>query len=116
VVKKAAGGEIPAGAYIDHINKCKTDNRICNLRIVSPEDSAKNMPLRSDNATGVSGVSIGRGGKGYRAYITVGKRRIELGTYKTLQEAARARYAAEEKYGFTHRQSLAAFLIEMENQ
>lgn len=116
VVKKNIGGDIPEGAYVDHINQCKTDNRRCNLRIVSPQDSAKNMPLKANNTTGVAGVSLGRGGKGYRAYITVDKRRIELGTYKTLEEAARVRYAAEEKYGFTHRQNLAAFLIEMEEQ
>lgn len=84
------------------------------MRIVSPMDSARNMPLRSDNSTGVSGVSLGRNGKGYRAYITVNKKRIELGTYPTLQEAARVRYVAEEKYGYTHQQNLDAFLIEME--
>lgn len=110
IVKTAIGGEIPDGAYVDHINKCKTDNRLCNLRIVSPQDSAKNMPLKSNNTTGVTGVSMGRGGVGYRAYITVDKRRMELGTYPTLQEAARVRYVAEEKYGFTHQQSLQAFL------
>ena len=114
VAMKEIGGEIPAGSYVDHINQCKTDNRRCNLRVVSPEDSARNMPLRANNTTGVAGVSLGRGGKGYRAYITVDKSRIELGTYKTLQDAARARYAAEERYGFTHRQNLKAFLIVME--
>lgn len=114
VIKKAIGGDMPEGAYVDHINKCKTDNRRCNLRIVSPQDSAKNMPLRANNTTGVTGVSRGCGGIGYRAYITVNKRRIELGTYPTLQKAARARYVAEERYGFKHQQSLEAFLIEME--
>lgn len=114
VVKTAIGGNIPHGAYVDHVNKCKTDNRRCNLRIVSPQDSAKNMPLRANNTTGVTGVSRGCGGLGYRAYITVDKRRIELGTYPTLQKAARARYVAEERYGFKHQQSLDVFLIEME--
>lgn len=114
VVKKAIGGDIPDGVYVDHINKCKRDNRICNLRIVSPQDSAKNMPLKANNTTGVTGVSLASKGEGYRAYITVDKRRIGLGTYPTLQEAARARYAAEERYGFQHQQSLKAFLIDKE--
>lgn len=113
VVEKAIGGKIPAGAYVDHINKSKTDNRLCNLRVVSPMDSAKNMPLRSDNTTGIAGVSRGRNGVGYRAYITVNKKRIELGTYPTLSEAARVRYVAEERYGYTHQQNLGAFLIEL---
>lgn len=116
IIEQADGKPVPHGMYVDHINKCKRDNRRCNLRIVSPMDSAKNMPLRSDNSTGVSGVSLGRNGKGYRAYITVNKKRIELGTYPTLQEAARVRYVAEEKYGYTHQQNLAAFLIEMEGK
>lgn len=116
VVEEHMGGRLDKGMYIDHINKCKTDNRICNLRVVSPRDSAKNMPLKSNNTTGVTGVSQGRGGKGYRAYITVSKRRIDLGTYPTLHEAARARYVAEEKYGFTHQQNLAAFLIALEDE
>ena len=116
VVEHDMGCKLSDGMYVDHINKCKTDNRICNLRVVSPEDSAKNMPLKANNTTGVTGVSKGCGKKGYRAYITVGKRRIELGTYPTLQEAARARYVAEEKYGFTHRQNLAAFLMDTEKR
>lgn len=116
VVECYMGCKLADGMYVDHINKCKRDNRICNLRVVSPQDSAKNMPLRANNTTGVAGVSLGRGGKGYRSYITVDKRRIELGTYKTLHEAAMARYAAEERYGFKHQQSLNAFLIELEEK
>ena len=113
VIEKNLGHKIPKGMYVDHINKCKTDNRLCNLRIVSPKDSAKNMPIKSNNTTGTTGVSKGRGGKGYRAYITINKKQINLGTYKTKEEASRARYIAEEKYGFTHQQNLSAFLCEM---
>ena len=84
------------------------------MRIVDPKTNSKNLPLKSNNSTGVTGVAKGRGGNGWRAYINVDKKRIELGTYKTIEEAARVRYAAEEKFGFKHQQNLAAFLIEME--
>lgn len=114
IVEKDIGAKVPKGMYVDHVNKIKTDNRLLNLRIVSPEDSARNMPLRSNNLTGVTGVARACGKSGYRAYITVNKKRIGLGTYKTLSEAARVRYAAEEMYGFKHQQSLSAFLIDME--
>lgn len=114
VIETMYGKGVPSGMYIDHINRCKTDNRLCNLRVVDPSTNAKNMPLKSNNSTGFTGVSRGRGGDGWRAYITVNKKRIELGTYKTIEEAARVRYAAEEKFGFTHRQNISAFLIEME--
>lgn len=114
VMEMATGRELPRGMYIDHINQCKTDNRLCNLRIVNPTASAMNMPLKSDNTSGVTGVSRGRNGIGWRAYISVNKKRIELGTYPTIEAATMARHAAEERYGYTHRQDLAAFLIEME--
>lgn len=114
VIETTYGEKIPKGMYVDHINRCKTDNRLCNLRIVDPKTNSKNLPLKSNNSTGVTGVAKGRGGNGWRAYINVDKKRIELGTYKTIEEAARVRYAAEEKFGFKHQQNLAAFLIEME--
>lgn len=112
VIEKSIGIKIPHGMYVDHINKCKTDDRLCNLRLVSPEDSARNMPLRSNNTSGVTGVAKASKGFGYRAYITVNKKRIGLGTYPTVEEAARVRYAAEERYGFTHQQNLKAFLMQ----
>jgi hypothetical protein len=114
VIETATGKKVPEGMYVDHINKCKTDNRLCNLRIVSPRDSAMNLPLKANNTSGYTGVSHGRNNKGYRAYITVDKKRIELGTFPTIAEAARARYAAEERYGFTHHQNLEAFLVDQE--
>lgn len=114
IAEKALGSAVPKGMYVDHVNRIKTDNRRKNLRVVSPQDSARNMPIKSNNTTGVTGVAPASKGVGFRAYITVNKKRIGLGTYGTLEEAARARYAAEEKYGFKHQQNLSAFLIEME--
>lgn len=32
-------GSIPKGKMIDHINRNKTDNRICNLRLVTPSEN-----------------------------------------------------------------------------
>lgn len=93
----------PEASFVDHINQDKLDNRRTNLRFVDGLRSSMNMPLRSDNSTGVTGVSnrLKGGSKGYRAYITVNKKRIDLGTYKTLEDATNARRAAEDHYGFT---------------
>lgn len=106
LVEKAMCICIPQGVYVDHINQDKLDNRLCNLRIVSPQESARNMPIRANNTSGSTGVSRGRDGKGYRAYITVNKKRIELGTYKTFEEAFSARHEVENYYGFTAKQNL----------
>lgn len=50
--------------------------------------------------SGTKGVQIRKDGKSirYRAIINVNKKKIDLGTYKTLEEAVSARKAAEEKY------------------
>ena len=109
----------PDGCYVDHINQDKLDNRINNLRFVSAGKSATNMPLKSDNTSGYTGVHKTKAGT-YRAYITVKKRRIELGTYKNIEDARRARQEAEDWFGFQTRpvtireKCNIAFLIEME--
>ena len=40
IVWIAAHGAIPDGMVVDHINSDKTDNRLCNLQILSPEDNS----------------------------------------------------------------------------
>ena len=69
---------------IDHINQDKLDNRIENLREVS----------RSDNAFNNKALNAYPNGKGWRA--RVGK--INLGTFKTKEEAA----AVAKKYKETY--------------
>ena len=90
----------PEGFFVDHKNTDKTDNRRINLRIVSPTTNAINKRNRHNNKTGVNGVCMTPNGS-YRAYITVNKKRIELGYYNTLTEATMARKQAEKLYGFT---------------
>lgn len=55
---------------------------------------------RSTNTTGVTGVSVRRYKAYimYRAQIEVRGKTINLGEYKTLEDAAKARKTAEEKY------------------
>ena len=92
-------GEKPLKSYVDHINQDKSDNRSINLRFVSPQASALNMPLRSNNTSGVKGVSHTKNGR-YRAYITANGKWKALGTYDTVGEAKEARKNAELKYGY----------------
>lgn len=93
------GLDKPEGAYVDHINLDKHDNRLNNLRFVDPQTSAKNMPLRSNNTTGITGVSKTKKGK-FRAYITLNGKQYSLGAYETIREAAEARKEAEKNLGF----------------
>lgn len=86
-------------ACIDHINGNPSDNRIENLRAVSRTDNQKNMRRRSDNKTGVSGVSMKDNGR-FVVRIRVGGKYLSLGTFETLEEAAAVRSEASERYGF----------------
>ena len=95
--------EKPNGCYVDHINQDKRDNRKCNLRFVTPIDSSKNMPLRSNNKSGYVGVAKTEDGKRYRAYITIDGKQKNLGRYDTAEEAHNARMEAEERLGFLTR-------------
>lgn len=53
--------------------------------------------LNKNSQSGVRGVCRGNK-KAYRAYINIRRKQIGLGEYDTLEEAAAARKAAEEKY------------------
>lgn len=92
-------GEWPTG-HIDHINGDPADNRIDNLRIVTPTENMRNQKLNSANTSGVVGVSWASHRSKWNAYIKVDRRKIHLGLFNSVAEAAAARKAAERKYGF----------------
>jgi hypothetical protein len=80
---------------IDHINRIKNDNRIENLRAVSHSENCTNRGVRSDNPTGVSGVSWNEKLNKWRVRITINKNRKELGLFSNFDDAVKARRSAE---------------------
>ena len=79
-----ANGGVPAGMQIDHINAVRSDNRLGNLRAVTPQENQHNYR----KAKGYSRHSCsGR----WEAYIRVGGVRHHLGLF-TTEAAARAAY------------------------
>lgn len=92
----------PKGYYVDHVNYDKLDNRRQNLRLVTPTESAHNMPRKVNNTSGVTGVSKTKQGT-YRAYITANHKRIDLGRHNNIEDAISARRKAEERLGFLSR-------------
>ena len=81
----------PKGYHIDHINGVKTDNRRCNLRIVTSAENQYNRP----DARGY--IYIKQRNK-WMAYLCVGYKFKNLGDYDTEEEAKLARAAGKEKY------------------
>ena len=90
-------GSWPKG-QIDHINRIKTDNRIVNLRDVSASENNRNMPMSIRNSSGAVGVSFEK--NRYRARIYVSGKLLDLGGYKTFDEAYFARKNAEKEHGY----------------
>lgn len=88
---------------IDHINGVKTDNRINNLRALSQKKNTQNACISINNTTGVNGVYWHKRTKKWLAKVVVDYKGIHLGYFDTIEEAAKARQEANEKYGFTER-------------
>jgi hypothetical protein len=88
----------PKELEVDHINHDKSDNRKCNLRIVTRSQNNMNHKLRKNSKSGKTGVNWYERGKKWEAGITVNKKHIYLGRYNNLADAIKARKDAEIKY------------------
>jgi hypothetical protein len=66
IVWEMFNGKIPTGLVIDHIDGCKTNNHISNLRVVPRLLNARNAKMNKLNTSGVSGVwlNVKKGRKG----------------------------------------------------
>ena len=90
-------GRWPANS-LDHINRIPTDNRPENLRECTHAENLQNTKLRSDNSTGVKGVSWDKSRNLYAAELIVNGKKKYLGRFKTLEEAAFVRAGAVAKF------------------
>jgi len=84
----------PAGD-IDHINRDKADNRLCNLRVVTKAQNGQNQTLRRNNKSGCSGVSWASNIARWRVQIRASGTRYQIGTFLDLDAAVEARKKAE---------------------
>jgi len=81
---------------IDHINRCKTDNRIGNLREISHSCNIRNCGNLKNNISGVKGVRLNKSSGKWKAAITVSTKNHHLCTSKDFDEAVLHRLAAEQ--------------------
>ena len=85
---------------IDHINRIRNDNRISNIREATPSCNMKNIGLKSNNKTGITGVFETKDGKFLTRIQDSEENRIYLGIFDTLLEAVKARYLSEVEYNY----------------
>lgn len=85
---------------IDHIGGINTrnDNRKKNLRVVDHSENMANVPLKTNNTSGVTGVYWVKNIGLWNAKISFHNINYDLGYFSDFDKAVAARKAAEEKY------------------
>lgn len=74
---------------IDHIDRNKLNCQSGNLRVVTRSVNCANSGIQSNNTSGFIGVSWNEANQKWQAEITVNQKRMYLGRYKDIHEAAR---------------------------
>lgn len=85
---------------VDHMNGNGTDNRLCNLRMVTSKENCKNLRITSANKSGVCGVLWNKKSNKWQSYICLDRKMKHLGFYSSIFDAACARKSAELIYNF----------------
>jgi len=86
----------PEGQDVDHENHDKLDNRKQNLRPCTRSQNCMNS-IDRENKLGVRGVHEHKNG-GYVAQIQANNKKIYLGIFPNIEDAAEVRYQAEIRY------------------
>jgi hypothetical protein len=91
-------GVDPGENNIDHVDRNKLNNAATNLRLASYSENARNQGVRTGHPTGTMGVNWNKAKKRWQANISVNGKRVNLGRYKTFEEAVAARREGEIVY------------------
>lgn len=78
------------GFEVDHVNRNKLDCTRDNLRVVTRQQNAMNVSLRSDNKSGYKGVCWNSRLKKWHASISYNHAKVSLGYFDRPEDAARA--------------------------
>lgn len=92
-------GYFPLGE-VDHIDGNGLNNKIENIRDVSSAVNKKNKRLSVINSSGIYGVHWAKELLKWRVRIGDGGKRLELGVFDNLLDAASARKSAEIRLGY----------------
>ncbi len=72
---------------LDHIDRCRSNNRIENLRVCTGSQNKYNSSRYCNNTSGKRGVSWHKQYQKWQAYINIDGRRKYLGRFPSIEEA-----------------------------
>ena len=98
----------PEGLVVDHISGDSLDNRRCNLRVVT--GSENNMNRIDSTIAGVAGITMLKNGT-YQVRLRKGQTAIYCATFKTKEEAVKARLKTELRYGLYINEELYTLML-----
>lgn len=95
-------GPVPEGMQVDHHHTCpKTCVNPHHLRAVTNKQNQENLPVSARSRSGVRGVHWNAENKKWRAQVTHNGKKIHVGLFPTISEAAAAATAKRREL-FTH--------------
>jgi hypothetical protein len=83
---------------IDHIDRNRQNNKISNLRLATNQQNCMNTGIKKNNTSGVTGVYFYKKQQKWVARIGFNYKKINLGSFDTIEEATLAYKNAKEKY------------------
>ena len=86
------------GVFVDHINGDGLDNRKCNLRLCSIAENNCNRLKNKNNTSGYKGVIWHKMANKWQAYIKYQNKKIYIGLFYNIEDAAIAYNRAALKY------------------
>jgi len=90
---------------IDHVNGCKSDNRLSNIRCADSTSNHHNVEGQRNNTSGARGVCKVKRSAPWRASARHEGKIVTLGYYKTIEDAAAMyRWFAEATRGVFYRE------------
>ena len=95
-----SNGVIPTGE-IDHINQNRADNRISNLRDVPKQINQRNGTMKSNNTSGITGVTWLKDCQKWGAQAHMNGKHYKIGRFNDISAAESAVKEFRSKHGFT---------------
>jgi hypothetical protein len=98
IMERSLGRAMLEEEIVDHKDGNGLNNRRSNLRLATKAQNSANQPVRKNNTSGMKGVSFSKRDGKWTAYITVNRKLMHLGTFKSKTEAAKSYNAAALQY------------------